>query len=144
MKKHDISIRLVPQDEIALVILIFSVIHPTLPKQRLLRQLEEMMQQGYQCAMAFHKEHCIGVVGIWIQTKFYVGKHVEYDNFFVIPSYRGKGVGKKLLKFVDKYAREMGCISAELTCDINEHESRKFWEKRNFTPIGLRYQASLL
>ncbi|MDA3946962.1 MAG: GNAT family N-acetyltransferase [Helicobacteraceae bacterium] len=143
MKKQKLSVRLIKAEEIVSALPIFSSFYPSLSKKNLQAFLYEMAEQGYQCAIAYYKEQCIGVIGIWIQTKLYVGKHIEYDNFYVLPEYRGKGVGKKLLKFVDRYAKEQNCIAAELTCDIDEEESKDFWENQEFTVIGLRYQRDL-
>ena len=103
-----------------------------------------MSSQGYRCAAAFYEDRCIGVIGIWIQTKFYVGRHVEYDNFYVFPGYRRQGVGRMLLDYVNDFALEQGCLTAELNCDILEKRSQEFWEALGFKTIGHRYQKSLL
>ena len=102
-----------------------------------------MISQGYRCAVARYEERCIGIIGFWIQTKFYVGRHIEYDNFFVRPNYRGMGIGHRLLEFVNSYAVEQGCIAAELTCDINEHDTKRFWEGQGFVKLGTRFQHRL-
>ena len=143
MENTAFTVKLIPLDEIASVLPIFINFHPAYSGEQLLRLLTEMMEQGYQCAVAFDNDRPVGVIGLWIQTKFYIGKHIEYDNFYVLPSYRGRGVGKSLLKYVNCYAREQGCIAAELTCDIEENASQAFWKRMNFTTIGQRYQIAL-
>lgn len=143
MDKRTISLRLIKADEIVSALPVFSRFYPSISKKNLLSLLHEMSEQGYQCAVAFDNEVSIGVVGIWIQTKLYVGKHIEYDNVYIVPEYRGQGVGKKLLAFVEQYAKAQHCIAAELNCDIDEEESKDFWEKQGFDVIGLRYQKRL-
>ncbi|MEA3372706.1 MAG: GNAT family N-acetyltransferase [Campylobacterota bacterium] len=144
MKKHDIVIRLIESEEIPSLLPIISLINPSIPEKKLTVMLEEMVQSGYRCAATFEKERCVGVIGIWIHTKFYVGKHAEYDNVFLLPKYRKKGIGKKMLKFANGYAKAQGCVAAELSCDVLEKGSQKFWEKIGFDTIGYRYQKSLI
>lgn len=111
-----------------------------MPKEELTASLKEMHDQGYCCAVATYGGQAVGILGIWIQTKFYVGKHVEYDNFYVKPGYRGRGIGTKLLEYAEKYAISQGCVAAELSCDVVEERSREFWEKQHFTTVGYRYR----
>lgn len=138
-----VSFRLVGKEEIVSLLPILSVINPFLSEHVLKTQLGEMVEQGYRCAAAFEKERCVGVVGLWIQTRFYVGKHVEYDHLFILPAYRRRGIAAGLLRFVDAYALGQGCVAAELLCDIAEETSRRFWEKLGFETIGFRYQKRL-
>jgi GNAT superfamily N-acetyltransferase len=144
MKKKDITIRFIQPDEIGLVIPIFSLINPSRSKKELTAMLDEMMKQGYQCAIAFYNEKCVGLIGMWILTKFYVGKHIEYDNFYVIPAFRHKGIGNQILELVNHYAKEQGCVAAELTCDMLDDEGKRFWVNLNHIAIGHRYQKSLI
>ena len=144
MKQEQLSLQLISGEAIVSALPIFSRFYPSISKKNLLHLLREMSQQGYQCALASCEEEYIGVIGIWIQTKLYVGKHIEYDNVYIVPEHRGQGVGRTLLAFVEQYAREQNCIAAELTCDIDEEESKDFWEKQGFDIIGLRYQKMVI
>ncbi len=144
MNQEQLSLRLIKGEAIVSALSIFSHFYPSIAKKNLLTLLTEMSLQGYQCALASYEEEYVGVIGIWIQTKLYVGKHIEYDNVYIVPAHRGQGVGKRLLAFVEAYAREQGCIAAELTCDIDEEESKDFWENQAFDIIGLRYQKRVI
>lgn len=140
MNAPDFSITMISPKEMATILPIFSTINPSLSESTLTETIDEMTSQGYQCAVARHNGLCIGIIGFWIQTKFYVGRHIEYDNFFVRPNYRGMGAGRRLLEFVNEYAKKQGCIAAELTCDINAHNTKRFWEDQGFLKLGTRFQ----
>lgn len=144
MKIEGISLRLIDLQAWESVLPIFKTINPSFTKKQTSDLLKEMFSQGYRCAVAYHETRCVGVIGIWIQTKFYIGRHVEYDNFYVLPGYRRKGVGKMMLAFVNAFALEQGCLTAELKCDILEKKSQEFWEKLAFKTIGYCYQKSLV
>ncbi len=133
---------MIESEAIGSVLPIFGIINPLLSETVIRNSLTEMYQQGYRCAVAHNGIQCIGIIGMWIQTKFYVGKHIEYDNFFVKPSFRGYGIGKALLEFVNAYAKEQGCIAAELTCDVMDEPGKVFWKENGFTMLGYRYQRT--
>ena len=115
MKPDSLTIRFVDETEIPALFPIFTVINPSNDAET----LREMFGQGYRCAVAFEKWKYIGVLGVWIVTKFYIGKHVEYDHFFV---------------------RQQGCVAAELSCGINEVSSRELWAHLGFGVAGYRYR----
>ena len=140
MKLDTMTFRLVHEEEMTLLLPILSLITPFRSEEALTAALQEMFGQGYRCAAAFDGTRCIGVVGLWIQTKFYIGRHVEYDHLFILPPYRRRGIGERLLQCVDRYALERGCIAAELICDITEERSRRFWESHRFETVGTRYR----
>lgn len=144
MKKDVLSIKFMQADETASALPLLTLINPSLSKDDLALYLDEMLAQGYRCALAFYDDLCIAVIGLWVQTKFYVGRHIEYDNFFVLPGYRNQGVGSKMLHFVDEYAKDEGCVAAELHCDILEKQSQAFWERHGFRTIGYCYQKRLV
>ncbi len=140
MQYDTLTIRFVDETEIPALLPIFAVINPSNDAPALADTLREMFGQGYRCAVAFEKGQCVGLIGIWIVTKFYIGKHVEYDNFFVRPHRRRQGIGRRMLAFVDSYARQQGCVAAELSCDIGEISSREFWTHLGFGVEGYRYR----
>jgi len=139
----ELTLKLIEGEAIVSALPHFSRFYPALARKKLRGLLEEMGSQGYRCALACYGENCVGIVGIWVQTKLYVGRHIEYDNVYILPEYRGQGVGRKLLAFVEAYGRQQQCVAAELTSDIDEEESRDFWESQGFEPVGLRYRKDL-
>jgi len=103
-------------------------------------RLDEMVKQNYQCIGIFDEEELIGVCGIWILTKYYIGKHIELDNVVLLPRYQNKGIGKELMSYIDDYARKIDCVANELNCYVNNEKARKFWEKEGYEIIAYHFQ----
>ncbi len=106
-------------------------------------RLTEMFVQGYKCVGIFEGEKMIGISGLWIMTKYYVGKHIEPDNVIIHPEYRGAGVGEALMKWIDEYAISQNCIASELNCYVSNTAAQKFWVKEGYNIIGFHYQKML-
>lgn len=138
-----IEIKLIPKDKLASIIPLIQLLNPTAPETILKIRLEEMLDQGYQCAGLYLDKKLIGNCGMWITTKFYVGKHIEPDNVYILPEYRRLGLGKRLLEWVQEYGKSQGCIASELNCYINNETGNAFWEQEGFTKIGYHYQKLL-
>ena len=76
------EIKLIPTDNLISIIPFIKQLNPTLPETTFKTRLEEMIAQGYQCAGLYIDNQLIGICGLWIMTKLYVGKHIEPDNVF--------------------------------------------------------------
>lgn len=137
------EIKLIPTDNLISIIPFIKQINPTVPETTLNSRLEEMLAQGYQCAGLYINNQLIGICGMWIMTKFYVGKHIEPDNVFIMPEYRRQGLGKRLLEWVYGYGKSQGCIASELNCYVSNETGNAFWEREGFAKIGYHYQKCL-
>jgi GNAT superfamily N-acetyltransferase len=70
-----------------------------------------MVEKGYECVGVYDGNKMIGICGMWILTKYYVGRHIEPDNVMILPEYRGQGIGEKMMEWVYEYGRSKGCIA---------------------------------
>ena len=134
------KIKLIPKDQLISIIPLIKHLNPTLSETTLKTRLDEMLDQAYQCAGLYLDDQLIGICGFWIMTKFYVGKHIEPDNVFILPEFRRQGLGRKLLEWVYDYGLSQGCIASELNCYISNKKGDAFWEQEGFEKIGYHYQ----
>ena len=138
-----VDIRIIDSDEITCIIPLIRHLNPSLPETLLVSRLEEMVGQGYQCAGLYSGRNLIGICGFWIITKFYVGKHIEPDNVFILPEYRRQGLGGKILSWLHEYGQTQGCEASELNCYLDNEAGNRFWEEQGFRKIGYHYQKLL-
>ena len=102
-----------------------------------------MMQQNYQCIGVFDDEKLIGICGIWILIKYYVGKHIELDNIVILPEYQNKNIGTELMAWIELYAKENNCVASELNCYVGNEDAHRFWKKEKYELIALHFQKKL-
>jgi GNAT superfamily N-acetyltransferase len=125
-----IKVMLIPKANLMSIMPLIQGLNPSLSKTTLTTRLEEMISQGYQCAGLCLDDNLIGICGLWMMTKFYVGKHIEPDNVYILPEFRGQGYGKQLLNWLVEYGKSQGCIASELNCYISNEVGNAFFGTR--------------
>src|SRR3989338_4398757 len=72
--------------------------------------LDEMiMRDNYKMVAAFDGEKMIGVSGYWISYMLYCGRYLQCCNFVVDKSARKKGIGGKILNYLEEKACKAEC-----------------------------------
>lgn len=136
--------RLIPAGEMPGIIPLLRILNTKIEEEVLRERLDDMIGKGYECLGVFtHNNELIGICGMWILTKYYVGRHIEPDNVLILPEYRGEGLGEKMMEWVYQYGRSKGCIATELNCYTANTAGQKFWANQNYKIVGFHYQREL-
>jgi len=59
---------------------------------------------------------------------------INIHDLAVLPAYRGRGVGRRLLEEVERKAREMRCCKLTLEVLEHNHAARRVYEAAGFAP----------
>ncbi len=136
-------IRLLAEQELAIILPLVQLLNPDLAPDLLAQRLQDMVEQGYQCVAAFSDDECVGVAGIWQGTRFWCGRYLDVDNLVVDPVYRGSGIGRQLMDWVEQYARQQGCEILVLDAYVTNHSARRFYERMGYQVLGHHFVNSL-
>ena len=131
---------IISKENINSIIPLLKILDNNMDENVLIVRLNEMLIQGYQCVGIYDNNKLIGTSGIWIRTKYYIGKHIEPDNVIILPAYRNKGIGELLMKWIYDYGQQQECVGSELNCYISNEKGIKFWLNQDFKIIGFRFQ----
>ncbi len=101
--------------------------------------LEVMIPNNYSQVAVFENGQCLGVTGIWFQTKLWCGKALEIDNFIVHPDHRSKGIGKMICDFVETKAKALGCTNIVLDAYTTNFPAHRFYYNQGFGPKGFHF-----
>jgi GNAT superfamily N-acetyltransferase len=135
--------RLIDPDHMTAIIPLLMELDPSVPEQLLHDRIGDMLEMGYECIGIYQGEELIGICGVWMLAKYYIGKHLEPDNVYIKPAHRGKGLGARLNSWLQDLARSRGCTALELNCYINNDVGLKFWEAAGYRRIGIHFQKKL-
>ncbi|MGY3793079.1 GNAT family N-acetyltransferase [uncultured Aquimarina sp.] len=138
-----ISITLIPKENIPIIVPFLEQLNPNIGREILSNRLAEMILQGYECVGVYDDKTLIGISGLWFLTKYYIGRHVEPDNVFILPEYQGKGIGELLMNWIFDYAKSKGCIASELNCYLGNEKAHNFWENQGYKKIAYHFQKEL-
>ena len=137
------TISLIPNSNIDSILPLLQELNPKVELLILKARLDDMLQSNYECVGVYDQNKLIGISGLWFLTKYYVGKHVEPDNVYILPEYQGKGIGRLLMNWIFDYARSKGCVASELNCYVNNTSGQKFWLDQGYELIAYHYQKQL-
>lgn len=136
-------IRLLAKQELAIILPLVQILNPDVAPDLLAQRLQDMVEQGYQCVAVFSDDDCVGVAGIWQGTRFWCGRYLDVDNVVVDPAYRGSGIGRQLMGWVEQYARQQGCEIMVLDAYVTNHSARRFYERMGYQVLGHHFVKSL-
>jgi ribosomal-protein-alanine N-acetyltransferase len=78
-------------------------------------------------------DELVAYAGVWLLVD-----EVHVTTFAVMPDWRERGIGARLLMAVLRLAREMGASVATLEVRLSNTAARRLYEKFGFRPVGIR------
>lgn len=134
------TFKLIPNNQLDTIIPLLRILNDKIEVEILKERLDDMILQGYKCVGIFDNNKLIGISGLWIITRYYVGRHIEPDNVVIHPNYRNKGIGELLIKWIYEYGLANGCIASELNCYKENVKGLKFWQNQGYKILGYHLQ----
>jgi len=87
--------------------------------------------------IAYSKNVAVGYcTGLIIESICYKNKRMDIETLFVKEEYRQKGIGKKLIEFIEKEALLRNIKHFHINTNINNYITIKFYEKMNYKNTG--------
>jgi GNAT superfamily N-acetyltransferase len=81
-------------------------------------------------------DQALGVVDVAFSwTLEHGGKSAWLDELYVIPEYRGRGIGTALLKEAIAQAHRSGCAAVDLEVDQNHRQAERLYQREGFEPL---------
>ncbi len=93
--------------------------------------IQTLMQPSIHFVLAFAEGVAVGCGALRLKEDY-----AEVKRMYVKPTYRGKGVGYKLLNKVETLAREAGYTTLRLETGVYQLEAVKLYERHGFHRRG--------
>lgn len=141
MKKASpkITLRQLKQDEIANIYPLMHMHNPSITKTLFTTRLKDMLPLGYHAVGAFDGATMVGVSGFWLRSRFWCGRQLDIDNFFVHPEYRSAGIGKKIVAWLEKRAVTEKCELIVLDSYADSFLAHRFYHREGFVATGVHF-----
>lgn len=117
--------------------------NPQLTKQQFTARLKKMQPLGYRCIAYVEKGKYIGLCGFWHGTRFWCGDFIDLDNVVVDEKARSKGIGKKMLDWVEKEAKLLKCDQLGLDCYAHFYDAHRFYFREGYIIKGYHFTKQL-
>jgi GNAT superfamily N-acetyltransferase len=108
------------------------------------KNIDEMMSgNNYHMIGVYFQGKLIAVSSYWVLTRFYCGKYIQIGNMVVDGNVRSKGIGEKLLKYIEEKGRDLGCEKFILDSYTENKKSHKLYFNEGFFVEGLHFMKEI-
>lgn len=119
-------------------------LNPTLDRALLnARYKNTLTQENYQCYVYEEQGKVIAMFGLWMMFRVYCGKQYEIDHFIILDGHRTKGIGTKMLHFIENLAAQNQIIAIELNAYVQSNLAHQFYFKHGFKILGFHFHKKL-
>lgn len=134
-----IRLRALSPEEIPDIFPLMQLNNPKLTRALFTKRLKDMIPYGYHAVGAYDGERMVGVSGFWLRSRFWCGRQLDIDNFFVHPEYRSHGIGKKLVAWLEKRAIAEKCDLIVLDTYADYFLAQRFYHREGFIATGSHF-----
>ncbi len=135
----NITLRELKKSEIPAIFSLITLHNPKITKRLFTQRLKDMLPFGYRAMAAFDGKRMVAVSGFWIHSRFWCGRHLDIDNFFVHPDYRGAKLGAKLVAWLEAKALKEKCDLMVLDAYADRFLTHRFYHREGFAATGYHF-----
>ena len=88
---------------------------------------------GYRIAALFDGDECRAAAGFRLFTNFVSGKHMYVDDLVTAETWRSRGYGRLLNKYLVELARKERCGSIQLDSGVHRPKAHRFYFRERYT-----------
>jgi len=100
----------------------------------------DMRSMDYKMMGIFEKELLICYAGVAIQTNLYHKRHLYIFDLVTSSEFRSQGYGKKMLEYLEDYAKIGMCTSIVLSSGLQREQAHSFYEIHGFEKKSYVFQ----
>ena len=108
---------------------IMRELRPYLVEERYLELLGDMLPHGYRLFGLRESGNLVALAGVELLTNLYYGRHVWVYDLVTTAGERSRGCGKRLLEYVEDFARAQRCDVVALSSGVERTGAHRFYEK---------------
>ena len=106
--------------------------------------LDEMiLNNNYKMVAGYIDDKIVAVSGYWIARMLYCGRYLQASNFVVDENFRGRGIGKKILNYLENKACNLGCDKMVLDSYTENKKSHSLYFNEDFYIRGFHFMKDL-
>ena len=113
--------------------------NPDIDPGELRRRLEAMIPHGYHCIAAIQEDQIVGVAGYWLGVRLWCGEYMDVDNVVVAPELRSQGIGSKMMDWLHRRAKDLGCRLVVLDSYVTYSGAHRFYFREGYQILGFHF-----
>jgi GNAT superfamily N-acetyltransferase len=109
---------------------IMKQLRANLNENTFMQIVKVMVEEGYKIFALFEGNQIAALAGVIELTNLYYGRHIWVYDLVTDESKRSLGYGEKLLSYVEKWAKEIGCEVVALSSGLSRVDAHRFYESK--------------
>jgi GNAT superfamily N-acetyltransferase len=107
--------------------------------------LKQQQYPNYQVFIALYEQQTVGTFALLIMENMAHNgtPSAVVEDVGVLPTMQSKGIGKLMMKFALKYAKEKGCYKMSLSSNLRREKAHQFYESLGFNKHGFSFLMEL-
>jgi GNAT superfamily N-acetyltransferase len=138
-----LGVRELRDDELESIVPILATMYENVPPELLRERLAEIRTTAWRCIGVFEGERIVGLAGCWVNTRFYCGRHLYVDHFYICPEHRSHGIGGMLVTHLKDLARAERCEIVCLDTFVANAGAQRMWFREGFEIVGFHFVQSV-
>jgi GNAT superfamily N-acetyltransferase len=133
------------EDSYELSFLMGELGYPTAPEE-MTERLETLLPNAeYACFVACVNDQVIGMIGLAKGIYFEKnGCYARISALVVSEEFRGNGIGKRLVRYGEEWAKEQGATAILLNSGKHRTDTHEFYRSLDYDDTGLRFIKVML
>ena len=117
-----------------------------LPRDEFFGIFTQIVEDEHHVCFVFESNGAVlGLIHLrWEKQLHHAAKIAEVMELCVAGEYRCAGIGKALLSIGREWARDIGCVQLELTCNLNREQAHAFYERENMVKSHFKFSENLV
>ena len=137
------KLRLFADPDYAHVPALFARLEPDIPAAIVQERLARMRASGWQCLGAFNGPRIVAMAGWSERCHLFSGPVIFVENVAVDPAWKGRGLGRRLMAWLEAEGRRRGCSKITLDAYASNSAARAFYERLGYDPRGVHFVREL-
>ncbi len=132
-------------EELAEAFQVMKELRTHLDTNEFLALVEEAREKDmYRIYALYEEERIVAVTGFKPMITLYNGRSVWVCDLVTSHEHRSKGYGKKLLSFIEEWAKERGYESVGLSSGLQRKDAHRFYEeKMSYKRVSYSFKKEL-
>lgn len=140
MSKNTLEFKMIEPAKSQTIIPLLRQLNDSTPDKLLNQRVKHMFTyRNYYCVGMFENGKLIGICGLWVMHRHYVGKSVEPDHLVIDENYRNNDIGSSYFKWLEEWCKQNNIEAIELNTYTGNRKSHKFYGNLDFEIYGFHY-----
>ena len=105
---------------------------------------KQLKDPDYACIVCEESRGVIAVLNLRFEVQLHHAARIaEIMEFVVKAEYRNKGLGKDLLAYAEKCAKQNGCVQIEVACNQLRKNTHRFYSREGMKNYHYKFSKDL-